>query len=251
MKYRWISAALAALRVPAPTLLAALRFPALALLAALAALLFPAPVHAETKTRSPLEQYIDEALRADPTPAQSAGSLYVAGGRLGDLARDPRATQVNDLVTIVVSDRASAVARGSSSSARKSSASNSITAALGTARVGPLANLANLGGESQLDGSGETSRATELNTTLSARITHVLPNGYLVLAGTKEIVINSERQVVTVRGIARVMDLSASNQIRSDRLANLEVHVLGKGLVNDAIRRPNFLYRFLLGLLPF
>ena len=97
----------------------------------------------------------------------------------------------------------------------------------------------------------ETSRATELNTTLSARITHVLPNGYLVLAGTKEIVINSERQVVTLRGIARVMDLSASNQIRSDRLANLEVHVQGKGLVNDAIRRPNFLYRFLLGLLPF
>ena len=35
------------------------------------------------------------------------------------------------------------------------------------------------------------------------------------------------------------------------RLAQLELRINGKGVVNDAIRRPNFLYRFLLGLLPF
>jgi hypothetical protein len=39
--------------------------------------------------------------------------------------------------------------------------------------------------------------------------------------------------------------------VRSDRLANLEIHVNGKGVVGDAIRRPHFLYRLLLGLLPF
>ncbi len=214
--------------------------------------LLPQPCQSgSVKAKPPLDQYIEEAMRQDPAASQSAGSLYMAGGRLGDLARDPRSTQVNDLVTIVVSDSASAVASGASTSARKSSASNSITAALGTARVGPLANLANLGGQSQLDGSGSTSRSTQLNTALSARVTHVLPNGYLVLEGTKEIIINSERQVVTVRGVARGMDLSASNQIRSDRLANLEVHVQGKGLVGDAIRRPHLLYRLLLGILPF
>ena len=84
-----------------------------------------------------------------------------------------------------------------------------------------------------------------------ARIAHVLPNGYLVLEGTKEVIVNSERQVVTLRGIARVMDLTSNNQIRSDRLANLEVRVQGKGIVGDAIRRPNIVYRILLGILPF
>jgi flagellar L-ring protein precursor FlgH len=34
-------------------------------------------------------------------------------------------------------------------------------------------------------------------------------------------------------------------------LAELEVLVDGRGVVNDAVRRPNFLYRLLLGLLPF
>jgi len=208
-------------------------------------------VSAEIKTKSPIEQYIEDALRQEQTPAQSAGSLYTPAGRLGDLARDPRSTQLNDLVTIIVSESASAVATGASSSDRKSSASNSITAALGAARVGPLANLANLSGQAQLQGQGQTSRSTQLTTTMSARVAHVLPNGYLVLEGTKEVVVNSERQVVTVRGVARVMDLSSSNQIRSDRLANLEVRVQGKGLVGDAIRRPNFLYRLLLGILPF
>jgi hypothetical protein len=31
----------------------------------------------------------------------------------------------------------------------------------------------------------------------------------------------------------------------------MEVQVNGKGVVNDSIRRPFFLYRLLLGLLPF
>jgi hypothetical protein len=39
--------------------------------------------------------------------------------------------------------------------------------------------------------------------------------------------------------------------VQSTRLAQLEVHVDGKGVVGDAIKRPFFLYRLLLGLLPF
>lgn len=207
---------------------------------------------AEREVKSALDRYIEEAAGSGVPAATGAGSLYTASGRYGDLARDMRSASINDLVTIVVSDRASAVARGTSSSARKSSAKSSVAALGGLTRAaGPLANLASLGGETQLNGQGETTRETSLNTTLSARVTHVLPNGYLVLEGTKEVAVNSERQMVTVRGIARWNDLSAGNMIRSDRLGNLEVRVQGKGLVGDAIRRPNFLYRLLLGVLPF
>ena len=92
---------------------------------------------------------------------------------------------------------------------------------------------------------------SSLSTTLSARVSRVLPNGNLVLEGTKEIVVNSERQQVMVRGIARWNDISSANMIASDRLAFLEVKIDGKGVVNDAIHRPNFLYRLLLGILPF
>lgn len=111
--------------------------------------------------------------------------------------------------------------------------------------------MAGLTGQNSLDGQAETTRENVLQTTISARVTHALPNGNLVVEGTKEIAVNSERQRVRVRGLLRWNDLSPSNRISSDRLAELEVKVDGKGVVNDAIRRPNFLYRLLLGVLPF
>lgn len=182
----------------------------------------------------------------------SAGSLYRPDGRLADVARDLRAGQVNDIVTIVVSERASAVAKGVTNTSRKSSGKYSVDAAYGTLKPGArLTDLARLSGEQELQGQGQTSRESLLSTTLSARITHVLPNGLLVLDGSKDVQVNSERQQVTVRGVIRPSDLNPANQVRSDRIAQMEVRINGKGVVGDAVRRPFFLYRILLGLLPF
>jgi len=64
-------------------------------------------------------------------------------------------------------------------------------------------------------------------------------------------VVNSENQLVTVRGVARAADITPDNLVRSDHLAQLDVRINGKGVVGDAVRRPFFLYRLLLGLLPF
>ena len=72
-----------------------------------------------------------------------------------------------------------------------------------------------------------------------------------MVAARKEIMVNSEKQIITLRGIVRPDDLSPTNSIPSDRVARMEILVNGRGVVNDAIKRPNFLYRFLLGLLPF
>lgn len=204
---------------------------------------------------SPIDRYIEEAtLHASQSGGNNAspGSLYGAGGRFGELFRDQRAFQIDDLITVVVSDRASAIARGVTSSSRKTNSSGALTALAGALpATGALANLAALGGESKLDGQGQTSRETELSTTLSVRVTHVMPNGNLILHGTKDIMVNSERQTVLVRGICRPQDLAPGNTIRSDRLAELEVRIHGKGVVEDAIKRPFILYRILNGLLPF
>ena len=149
-------------------------------------------------------------------------------------------------------DSVSALSKGATASNRTSSAKNTVTALAGTTRAaGPLANLAALGGQTKLDSQGATSRQTTLSTTLTTRVTHVLSNGNLVLEGTKDIMVNSERQKVVVRGVIRPNDLSQANHVSSDRLANLEIRVDGKGVVNDAVRRPNFLYRLLLGVMPF
>jgi flagellar L-ring protein precursor FlgH len=208
----------------------------------------------QPKSPSALDKYIEQASQPDAPNTQTAstGSLWTPAAWFSDLAADQRARRVDDIVTIVVQESASAVSSGATQTARKSSAQNSITALAGVTRAtGPWANLANLGGQTTLDGQGTTSRTTTLTTTVSARVTHVLRNGNLVLEGSKNVGINSENQVITVRGVIRPIDLNTANIVQSERLAQMEIQVNGKGVVADAVRRPNFLYRMLLGLLPF
>ena len=52
----------------------------------------------------------------------SPGSLYSASSHFADLTRDLRAHEVGDLVTVLVSDTASAVSTGVTNTTRKSSA---------------------------------------------------------------------------------------------------------------------------------
>jgi flagellar L-ring protein FlgH len=207
----------------------------------------------KTAPQTPLDRYVREATeRPSDARLASPGSLWSPSSRLADGARDLRASQVDDIVTIVVSEQSNATATGATKTARTSKASNSVTALAGVTRAaGPWANLAGVSGQHSLDGQGTTSRQTTMTTTLTARVIAVLPNGNLVLAGSKDVQINSERQEVMVRGVIRPIDLGADNQVGSDRMAQLEVKINGKGVVNDAVRRPFFLYRLLLGMMPF
>jgi flagellar L-ring protein precursor FlgH len=211
------------------------------------------PKKDQAKQTSALDKYIQEASQpatANAVPAN--GSLWSPSARFSDLASDLRARRVDDIVTIVVQESASAASTGTTKSSRTSSAKSNIAALGGITRAtGPLANLANLGSSSTLDGEGATSRQTTLTTTVSARVTHVLSNGNLVVEGTKNVTINSENQIITIRGVLRPIDLDTSNTIQSARLAQMEVQVNGKGVVGDVIRRPNILYRLFLGILPF
>ena len=207
----------------------------------------------DAQAKPSLDQYVQDVnRRSHQSSSASPGSLYSAGGRLADGFRDVRASQVFDLVTIVVSDTSSAVSTGATNTSRKSNVNASVTSLFGPkSATGALSNLANATNNQQLQGQGTTSRGTTLTTTVTAEVTDVLPNGNLVIKGEKEIAINSEKQVITVRGIIRPDDLSPVNSIPSDRVARMEILVNGKGVVNDAVKRPFFLYRILLGLLPF
>ena len=224
---------------------------------AVALLLASTPLGAAKKKKAPetsaLDRYLQEALKQAPVPAQpSAGSLWSPASRLTDVGSDVRAAQVDDLVTILVSEQASAVATGQTKTARASTAKSQV-AAIGGAKSanGAAQNLLNLNSATSLDGQGTTGRTATLTTTLSARVTHVLPNGYLVIEGTKDTQVNSEHQVVTVRGVIRPTDLTTGNIITSNQIAQMEIRIDGKGVINDAVHRPNILYRILLGLLPF
>jgi flagellar L-ring protein precursor FlgH len=206
--------------------------------------------------------FIDQLLAApsngpDARPSyapfsSSPGSAYSGGTALMDLASDVRARNVGDLVTVVVLDQASATSQGVTSQKRTSSAKASVSSLFGLKSThNALNNLVNTTGAQQLDGQGTTSRQTTVSTTVSSRVLRVLPNGDLIIEGAKLIAINSEYQTVSLRGIVRQVDLGLTNSVTSNQVEDLEIRINGRGVVNDAIRRPNFLYRLFLGILPF
>lgn len=171
---------------------------------------------------------------------------------MADPTRDVRAGEIGDIVTIVVSDTASAVANGVTNTSRKSPVSSSITGLAGfTNAAGRLSNLAGATGNQQLQGQGQTSRNMTISTTVSARVVDVTANGSLVIEGLKHIGINSEKQTILLHGMVRPADLTPANTVTSNQVADLSIQINGKGVIGDAVRRPFALYRILLGLLPF
>ncbi len=207
----------------------------------------------EPAAKSPLDQYVEQARkRAAASSHEDPGSLWSGASPFDSLGADVRARHVDDMVTILVNESASAVSTGETKTSRASSANSSVTQLLKALPASSkLANLLGSSTTTSLDGEGTTSRSTTLTATLTTRVIAVLPNGYLVVEGSKSIGVNSEHQVVTVRGVVRPTDLSTGNIVQSSSVGELEVKIDGKGVVNDAVRRPNFLYRILLGLLPF
>jgi len=203
---------------------------------------------------SPLDKYISDSYKdgSSPQAAHPPGSTWSQNALFSNLGLDLKASRVNDLVTVVVNETFSAVASGDVKTQRQSTAKSNIAQLAGvTKTTGPLANLLGTNTQTQLQGTGETSRGAVLTANLSARVTNVLPNGYLVIEGTKRVQVSSENQVVTVRGVIRPVDLDPTNTVPSNRIAQMEIQVNGKGVINDSVHRPNILYRLLLGILPF
>jgi len=210
----------------------------------------PQPGH--DPAASEIDRLLALPVASNEVPAASAGSTYNPAGSLSDPGADFRARHLGDVLTVVVLDSASAVVTGGTSQKRTSAASASIPQLFGNrSPSSALSNLASLNGNQQLAGTSSTSRTTTLATTLSVRVVRVLPNGDLVVEGNKLISVNSESQTVTLRGIVRQTDLGPTNSVGSGQVADIEVRINGRGVVNDAIRRPNVLYRLLLGILPF
>ena len=203
---------------------------------------------------SSIDEMIHEAEQAGrlPAPAKaSPGSLYSSSAAFANFTREFRARSVDDLVTVIVSDKASAVTNGTTNTQRKSSSTGGITSLFGQTLGAANGLTTTMAGNTQLQGQGTTGRNSTLTATLTVRVTHVLPGGNMVVQGMKQVDVNSEHQWVAIRGVIRAKDLTPANTIASDQLANMELKVNGKGVINDSIRRPNLLYRILMGIMPF
>src|SRR3546814_13393104 len=67
--------------------------------------------------------------------------------------------------------------------------------------------------------SGTVDREEEINLRVAAVITQKLPNGNMVLYGRQEVRVNFEVREVVVGGVIRAADITSSNTISYDQMA--------------------------------
>src|SRR4051812_34936587 len=132
----------------------------------LPASLLPAKTKPKPEDGSALDRYVADAMSrqmATQQNGQSPGSLWTPSALLSDLARDLRANRVDDMVTILVTERADASSTGDTKTSRQSDVKSNVASLLGPkSPKSALANLANLSTASSLQGQGATSRQTAL-----------------------------------------------------------------------------------------
>jgi len=218
-----------------------------------AALLLPlfcsACSHESAEVKSP---GFDEQI-PKPTMNYASGSLWQASS--SGLAEDVKARGRGDIVTVVISEQASASKQASTGTSRASSLSAGMPNLLGLEKTPvkgwmDLANLLNASFASKFDGSGSTSRAETLQATISTKVVEALPNGNLMIEGRRNVKVNNEDQIIVLTGTVRSRDVNADNTISSSLIADARINYSGKGIISDR-QKPGWLMNVLDAVWPF
>ncbi len=196
-----------------------------------------------------------EEIQTDASRPSSDGSLWP--GEQHSLYADHKARTTGDIVTITISEKASASKEASTGTSRDSSISASIPNLLGLEKSSAVADsnldlaaLIKADFANSFDGKGKTVRKEDLVASLTTQVIEVYPNGNLKIRGGKEVRVNDETQVIYLTGIVRPVDIMANNTIDSKHVLNARISYTGKGAISDK-QEPGWLTRVVDNVWPF
>ena len=178
----------------------------------------------------------ESANKADAGNKENNGSLWSEDKPQSFLFSDSRASKVGDILTVRIVESSKGNKNASTTTQKDSSISTSLSALFGI----PTDTLSkgSLGAETKEknDGSGTTSRSSQLTAVMTAKVLDVLPNGNLVIDGKREVSVNNEAQIISINGIIRPEDIGPGNTILSSYIADAKINYTGNGVISDKQR---------------
>jgi flagellar L-ring protein precursor FlgH len=205
---------------------------------ALAASMTPSPAVIASTTPAPTP------VSAAIAPGASANSLWRPGARAFFI--DQRANKPGDILTVMIEIDDSAKLSNSTASSRQNATKGQVSHALGleglAKKILPKdfdpANAIDQSGNTSSTGSGTLDRQEKISLTVAAVVTGVLPNGNLIIQGRQEVRANAELRELTIAGIVRPEDISASNTIRHTQIAEARISYGGRGDLSRVQKTP-------------
>jgi flagellar L-ring protein precursor FlgH len=176
--------------------------------------------------------------------SHQANSLWRTGARA--FFKDQRASQIGDILTveIEIEDDATIINETSRSRANAHNAGwdalYGYETALNAILPEDVDNTAMVGIDTDMNnvGAGEIVRNDQINLKLAAVVTQILPNGNMVIEGDQEVRVNFDLRELRVRGIVRPEDISASNIISYEKIAEARISYGGRGQIYDVQQPP-------------
>lgn len=183
--------------------------------------------------------------KEDSQDFASTGSIFGQGDN--PLFSDHKAMHANDIVKVVISETASS----SNSGAKQLSESDEMGmgaglisptggGAMGTV-AGEVNKFTNIGysgnSSSAYKGAGSATKDAKFATTVTARIVKVLQNGNYFISGTREILIDEQKQIVQISGVIRPYDIDQYNSINSDQMSEAKILYKTQGDVDRATQQ--------------
>lgn len=206
----------------------------------------------QTPPEEALSTYIQRVRAEHDAEVLSPGSIWSDQGSLVRLSNDAKATKLHDVISIVVTESLAASTDGQVKNARASTSNSGITGLFGVPKpTSTLANLLAQSSSSSLAAQGQSVTNSSLVTTFGGEVVDLLPNGMMVVQATRQLTFSQQTQLIRLRGLVRPEDVNFLNQVDSSAMTDLEIEVVGKGIVNDSTYRQNPVWRFLQRILVF
>ena len=177
----------------------------------------------------------------------STGSIFGQGEN--PLFSDHKAMNVNDIVTVVISE----TAKSSNTGAKQLSESDKATLGGGTFGTSGGANggmnkaIAQANGFSDVGftsnstsnykGQGSATKDASFTTTVSARVVKILKNGNYFISGRREILIDDQKQIIQISGVISPYDIDQNNKINSAQMSDAKILYKTEGDVDRATKQ--------------
>jgi len=166
----------------------------------------------------------------------AAASLWVDGT---NLVGDKKPGKVGDIVTVLVRENTKTKDKGKTNV--KKTNDNSVSDGTG---IFSFLKAFGFNSKSDMKGDGSTERTHVAQTSITCLVTDMLPNGNLIIEGTRDVTTHEENLELKIVGVIRPEDVDANNNILSDRIANAEIGIKGRGALTR-IQKPGLLTQIL------
>lgn len=191
-----------------------------------------------------------------PSSLSPTGSIYAPAA--GSLFADLKANRIGDLITITISEESKGSKTATTSTSREKNSSGQFTfsgAGLGPSATSDTKAAASFGPyaakfSNTFKGDGATSKTDSMSAYMTATVVDVLPNGNLLIRGSRWTKVNDEMQQLILEGVVRPTDISRNNSVNSQSVAEAKIFLVGKGPVTQH-QKPGWFNQFVDLVTPF